>query len=54
VLRRLEDAAYGLRWVEVAHGLRFDLDRSLVPQLPLSVLGEGVEAAGTPDGRLGE
>ena len=38
-LRRLEDAAYGLRWLELAGGLRFDLRRSLVPQLPLSLLG---------------
>ena len=32
-LRRIEDAAYGLRWVELASGLRFDLSRLLVPQL---------------------
>jgi transcriptional regulator with XRE-family HTH domain len=32
-LRQVEDAAYGLRWLELAHGLRLRLDRSLVPQL---------------------
>jgi transcriptional regulator with XRE-family HTH domain len=32
-VRRIEDAAYGLRWLELMHGLRFDLCRSLVPQL---------------------
>ncbi len=32
-LRRIEDAAYGLRWLEVTHGVRLDLRRSLVPQL---------------------
>ena len=38
-LRRIEDAAYGLRWLEVTQGPRFDLRRSLVPQLPLRLLG---------------
>ena len=38
-LRRIEDAAYSLRWVEFAHELRLDLRRSLVPQLPLGLLG---------------
>jgi hypothetical protein len=37
-LRRIEDAAHGLRWLEVVHGQRFDLSRSLVPQLPLALL----------------
>lgn len=40
-LRRVEDAAYGLRWLELAHGLRFDLGHSLVRQLPLALLGDG-------------
>lgn len=43
-LRHIEDAAYGLRWLELAHGLRFDLGRSLVPQLPLMLL-DGVADA---------
>ena len=37
-LRRVEDAAYGLRWLALAHGLAFRLDRSLIPQLPLRLL----------------
>ena len=37
-LRRVEDAAYGLRWLELAHGLRLDPRRSLVPQFPLGFL----------------
>lgn len=37
-LRRVEDAAYGLRWLELVHRLAFRLDRSLVPQLPLRLL----------------
>jgi len=37
-LRRVEDAAYGLRWLELAHGLTLRLERSLVPQLPAGVL----------------
>ncbi len=39
-IRRIEDAAYGLRWLEVERGSRFDLRRSLVPQLPLGLLGD--------------
>ena len=53
-VRRLEDAAHGLRWLELAHGLRFDLRRSLVPQLPLRRLGArgaGGEAPGGPGGQ---
>ena len=53
-VRRLEDAGYGLRWLELAHGLRFDLHRSLVPQLPLRRLGArgaGAEAPGGPGGQ---
>ena len=38
-LRRMEDAAYGLRWLEIAHGWRCDLNASLVGQFPLSWLG---------------
>jgi transcriptional regulator with XRE-family HTH domain len=37
-LRRIEEAAHGLRWLEVVQGQRFDLSRSLVPQLPLALL----------------
>lgn len=37
-LRRVEDPAFELRWLELTHGRRFDLRRSLVPQLPLAVL----------------
>jgi transcriptional regulator with XRE-family HTH domain len=37
-LRRLEDAAFGLRWLEPTHGVRYDLRRSLVAQLPLELL----------------
>ena len=53
-VRRLEDAGYGLRWLELAHGLRFDLRRSLVAQLPLRRLGArgaGGEALDGPEGR---
>ncbi len=39
-IRRIEDAAYGLRWLEIARGSRLDLGRSLVPQLPLGLLGD--------------
>lgn len=50
-LRRLQDAAYGLRWLEIAGRLRLDLRRSLVPQLPLSLF-DGVSggAAGPSAG----
>jgi transcriptional regulator with XRE-family HTH domain len=37
-LRRLEDAAYGLRWLELTHARQFDLRKSLVPQLSLGLL----------------
>ena len=37
-VRRIEDAAYGLRWLEVPQGSRCGLRRSLVPQLPLALL----------------
>jgi transcriptional regulator with XRE-family HTH domain len=37
-LRRAADAAYGLRWLELAHGIHVDLDRALVPKLtPLQI-----------------
>jgi hypothetical protein len=41
-IRRIEDAACGLRWLEITRGSRLDLGRSgrsLVPQLPLTLLG---------------
>lgn len=47
-LRRVEDAAFGLRWLELTHGLRFDLCRSLVSQLPLRLL-EGEPCDTSPD-----
>ena len=49
-LRRVEDAAYGLRWLELAHGLCLDLRHSLATQVPLSLIGEapGVTAAVEP------
>ena len=47
ILRRAEDAAYGVRWLEIAGGLRFDPCTSLVPQLPLRLLaGTGDDAGG--------
>ena len=39
-VRRIEDAAYGLRWLEVTRGSRFELGRSLVPQLPLGLFSD--------------
>lgn len=42
-LRRIEDATYGLRWLEVVHGLRFDLGRSLVRQIPLALLCDDLD-----------
>ncbi|MPZ49273.1 MAG: hypothetical protein GEU75_08235 [Dehalococcoidia bacterium] len=39
-LRRLEDAAYALRWVELARDVRLDPCRSLVHQLPVSFVGD--------------
>jgi transcriptional regulator with XRE-family HTH domain len=50
-LRRAEDAAHGLRRLELARGARFDLGRSLARQLPLAWLdsadgdGEGAPMA---------
>lgn len=37
-LRRLEDAGFGLRWIELAHGWHFDLRPSLVLQVPGGLL----------------
>ena len=48
-LRRLEDAAYGLRWLELAGDLRLDLRRSLVPQVPLSLIGAAPGGASGPE-----
>jgi transcriptional regulator with XRE-family HTH domain len=39
-LRRTEDAAYGLRWLEIEHDRQFDLRKSLVLQLSLGLLDE--------------
>lgn len=41
-LRRAEDAAYGMRSLEIRYGLRLDLGRSLVRQVPLTLLDEPV------------
>jgi hypothetical protein len=35
---RAEDAACGLRWLEITAGMLLDLHRSLTPQIPSSVL----------------
>jgi transcriptional regulator with XRE-family HTH domain len=43
-LRQVEDAAYGLRWLELAHGRHLELGRSLVPQLSLALLDDAVDA----------
>jgi hypothetical protein len=37
-VRRAEEAAFGLRWLELAAGRRVEPRRSLVPQLPLRLL----------------
>ncbi|HEX2186982.1 MAG TPA: hypothetical protein VHN78_15915, partial [Chloroflexota bacterium] len=39
-LRRAEDVAYSLRWLEIRHGLRLDLGHSLVRQVPLALLDQ--------------
>ena len=44
-LRRLEDAAYGLRWLEIEHDRHFDLRKSLVPQLSLGLLDQEEDRA---------
>jgi hypothetical protein len=43
-VRRVEDAAYGLRWLELARRLRLNPARSLVPQLPLTLLDDAADA----------
>jgi hypothetical protein len=48
-LRRAEDAAFGLRWLEVAGRLRLDLRRHLVPQLPLSLIDRVAGGSATPE-----
>jgi transcriptional regulator with XRE-family HTH domain len=52
-LRRLEDASYGLRWLEIARGVQFNLTASLVRQLPLCFLemqqSERVQHVATSD-----
>jgi transcriptional regulator with XRE-family HTH domain len=48
-LRRLEDAAYGLRWLELAMGQRLDLRHSLASQVPLSLIGEVRDGALGPE-----
>jgi hypothetical protein len=42
---RVEDAAFGQRWLELAHTRRFDLRKSLVRALPLDWLHEPDAAA---------
>lgn len=44
-LRRIEDAAYGLRWLEIEHDRHFDLRKSLVPQLSLGLLDQEEDRA---------
>jgi hypothetical protein len=54
-LRRAEDAAHGLRWLELVHGLRFDPRRSLVGQLRPAMLdwAAGDVGGGPSTGVLG-
>jgi transcriptional regulator with XRE-family HTH domain len=40
--RCAEEAGFGLRWLELERGLRFDTGRSLVDQLPLTLLDGAV------------
>ena len=44
-LRRIEDAAYGLRWLEIEHDRQFNLRNSLVPQLSLDLLDQEADRA---------
>jgi hypothetical protein len=44
-LRRIEDAAYGLRWLELTHGVRLDPRRSLAAQLPPRLLDRAAGGA---------
>ena len=48
--RRVEDAAFGLRWIELACGLRIDPSRSLVPQFSLPLLRQSAGTSGTTSG----
>jgi transcriptional regulator with XRE-family HTH domain len=48
-LRRIEDAAYGLRWLELARDIRLELRHSLVPQLPLSLIRAAPPSAAGPE-----
>jgi hypothetical protein len=48
-LRRSEDAAFGLRSLEFAFGLRFDLRRSLAPQWPPSRLDQVAGGSRAPE-----
>ena len=45
-VRRIEDAAYGLRWLELAHGVRLDPRRPLAAQLPPGLLDGAAGGAG--------
>jgi hypothetical protein len=36
VERRVEDAAFGLRWLEIVHARHFDLEKSLAPDVRLA------------------
>jgi len=51
-LRRVEDAAYGLCWLELAHRLRLDLQRSLVAQLPPALFRPAAEGNGATHERV--
>jgi hypothetical protein len=44
-VRRIEDAAYGLRWLELTHGVRLDPRRSLAAQLPPRLLDRAAGGA---------
>ena len=47
-LLRTEDAAYGLRWLEITCGRELDPRRSLVRDLPSPLLDRGVEKPTRP------
>lgn len=53
-VRRIEDAAYGLRWLELAMGRRLDPRHSLVPQFSVAfmaaVSGGAARSAPAADG----
>lgn len=44
-LRRIEDAAHGLWWLEIKHDRQFDLRKFLVPQLSLGLLDQAEDRA---------